>query len=103
YPIVCQVDQDVVLDRDWTARLVEQFDVEDVAAVQGVYVTDSQARLWSRVMNRDLEERYAAIQSETDHVCTGNVAYRLSALEAIGLFDESLGDGLDNDDRCAPE
>ena len=33
----------------------------------------------------------------TDHVCTGNTAYRLSALHAIGLLDESLGYGYDND------
>ena len=97
HPIVCQVDQDVVLEPDWIARLVERFDADDVAAVQGVYVTDPSARLLSRVMNRDLEERYAALGSETDHVCTGNVAYRLSALQAIGLFDESLGYGYDND------
>jgi GT2 family glycosyltransferase len=48
-------------------------------------------------MGRDLEERYAAIPFETDHVCTGNVAYRLEALRRVGFFDEQFGYGYDND------
>jgi glycosyltransferase involved in cell wall biosynthesis len=97
YSIVCQIDQDVVLRPGWMSALVRGFDADDVAAVQGIYVTDQRARLLSRVMARDLEERYAAIRGETDHVCTGNVAYRLNALQQIGFFDEQLGYGYDND------
>src|SRR6478609_8378406 len=97
YSIVCQIDQDVVLGAGWIAALIREFDADDVAAVQGIYVTDQRARLLSRVMARDLEERYAAIRGETDHVCTGNVAYRLNALQHIGFFDEQLGYGYDND------
>jgi hypothetical protein len=49
-------------------------------------------------MGLDLEERYGRIRgSATDHVCTGNSAYRASALRAVGLFDESFGYGYDND------
>jgi cellulose synthase/poly-beta-1,6-N-acetylglucosamine synthase-like glycosyltransferase len=33
----------------------------------------------------------------TTHVCTGNAAYRTDALRSVGLFDESLGYGYDND------
>ena len=49
-------------------------------------------------MSLDVEQRYAAIRgSDTMHVCTGNVAYRAHALHNVGLFDERLGYGLDND------
>ena len=49
-------------------------------------------------MGLDLEQRYAAIDgSDTDHVCTGNAVYRAAALHAVGLFDEHLGYGYDND------
>ena len=49
-------------------------------------------------MSLDVEQRYAALPSrETTHVCTGNVVYRADAIGAVGLFDEALGYGLDND------
>ncbi len=32
-----------------------------------------------------------------DHVCTGNTVYRAEALARVGLLDESLGYGYDND------
>jgi hypothetical protein len=46
----------------------------------------------------DLEQRYSAIRGiETEHVCTGNSVYRLEALRRVGLFDDRLGYGYDND------
>jgi hypothetical protein len=53
--------------------------------------------LLGRVMGLDLVQRYERIGEATDHVCTGNTAYRRSALVDAGLFDESLGYGYDND------
>src|SRR5437899_66946 len=97
YSIVCQIDQDVVLGAGWIATVIRKLDTDDVAAAQGTYVTDRRAGLFSRVMGRDLEERYAAIRGESDHVCTGNVAYRLDALRRVGFFDEQFGYGYDND------
>jgi hypothetical protein len=50
------------------------------------------------MMGRDLEQRYRRIRTdEVDHVCTGNTAYRASALHQVGLLDETLGYGSDND------
>jgi GT2 family glycosyltransferase len=98
FPIVCQVDQDVVLRPGWLQRLVGELRDPSVAAVQGYYATDASASLCARVMGFDLEQRYAAISgADTDHVCTGNTAYRAEALRRIGLFDESFGYGYDND------
>jgi glycosyltransferase involved in cell wall biosynthesis len=97
FPIVCQVDQDVALHPGWTDELLRALQVPGVAAAQGYFETDPNAGLFARVMGLDLEQRYAGIGSGTDHVCTGNAAYRLEALERVGLFDESLGYGYDND------
>jgi glycosyltransferase involved in cell wall biosynthesis len=98
FSIVCQIDQDVVVGPGWLGHVIAGFENSDIAAVQGYYVTDPTASLCVRAMSLDLEQRYAAIESdETDHVCTGNVGYRAEALRQVGLFDESLGYGYDND------
>jgi hypothetical protein len=49
-------------------------------------------------MSRDLECRYARLRGGfSDHVCTGNTVYRASAIHAVGLLDDDLGYGYDND------
>jgi hypothetical protein len=49
-------------------------------------------------MAMDLEQRYTRIAGgASDHVCTGNVIWRLAAVRGVGLLDESLGYGYDND------
>jgi glycosyltransferase involved in cell wall biosynthesis len=96
--IVCQMDQDVILQRGWLRELLRAFDEPDVAAVQGHYLTRPDAGFWARAMGRDLEHRYSRIRGQfVDHVCTGNTAYRRRALLQVGLLDESLGYGYDND------
>jgi cellulose synthase/poly-beta-1,6-N-acetylglucosamine synthase-like glycosyltransferase len=96
--LIGQVDQDVVLEPEWLDHLVETLTDPVVGAAQGYYLCAADARLFGRVMNLDLEQRYAAIRGcETDHVCTGNALYRAAALDRIGLLDESLGYGYDND------
>ena len=98
HPIVCQVDQDVILQRRWMASLLAELEGEGVAAAQGYYITDPTDSLWARVMGRDLEFRYSQIRGRhMDHVCTGNTAYRADLLREVGLFDESFGYGYDND------
>ena len=97
HSIVCQVDQDVVLGHGWMRTLVEALDDPTVGAAQGCYVTDPRGSFFTRVMGLDLEQRYSRLSAHLDHVCTGNTAYRVTALQAVGLLDESLGYGYDND------
>ena len=97
YPIVCQVDQDVVLEPGWLGALVACLDDSAVAAAQGRYVVDRNASFFARITGLDLEQRYARLEEHPDHVCTGNTAYRASALHAVGLLDDSMGYGYDND------
>jgi len=97
-PVICLVDQDVVLKPGWLAAILEPLLEPGVGAVQGYFATDRQAPTVARVAGMDLEQRYAAIgEGPTNHVCTGNSAYRAEALHKAGLFDESFGYGYDND------
>lgn len=98
HPIICQVDQDVILGPGWMSSLTRALSAPHVAAAQGYYLTPRDASIWARVMGLDLEQRYDRIRrSFVDHVCTGNSVYRADALHRVGLFDESLGYGYDND------
>jgi glycosyltransferase involved in cell wall biosynthesis len=97
-PLIAQVDQDVRLDPGWLATLADAFGDPEVAAAQGRYTTSAADPFWARVMGRDLEARYEAIRGlAVDHVCTGNTVYRATALHQVGLLDEGLGYGSDND------
>ena len=98
HPVICLVDQDVVLQPGWLAALLPAVLTPGVGAAQGYYVTNRDAPVVSRVAGMDLEQRYVAIgEGRTNHVCTGNSAYRATALREVGLFDESFGYGYDND------
>ena len=98
HPLICLVDQDVVLQPGWLTHLLAALAQPGVAAAQGCYVSDRSAPVIARVMALDLEQRYASLTgTTTDHVCTGNSIYRAEALRRVGLFDESFGYGCDND------
>jgi len=51
FPVICQVDQDVVLRPGWMRLLTEVLDDPTVAAVQGYYATDPGATMCARAMS----------------------------------------------------
>lgn len=98
HAVIAQVDQDVVLQPGWLARLLPQLAPPEVAAVQGRYVPDRADRVLARIAALDLALRYDRLpEGSTDHVCTGNSVYRREALVRVGLLDEGLSYGYDND------
>ena len=97
HPVIAQIDQDVAIDGGWLDRVVALFDDPRVGAVQGRYTARRGDSFFARVMALDLEQRYDRLGRVVDHVCTGNTAYRASALAAVGLLNEELGYGDDND------
>jgi len=97
HPLIAQIDQDVAIDSGWLERVAELFSDPRVGAVQGRYTTHPHDSFYARVMALDLEQRYDRLATDVDHVCTGNTAYRASALADVGLLNERLGYGYDND------
>jgi cellulose synthase/poly-beta-1,6-N-acetylglucosamine synthase-like glycosyltransferase len=97
HPVIAQIDQDVALEPGWLERVVTLFDDPRVGAIQGRYTAHAGDSFFARVMALDLEQRYDRLGDDVDHVCTGNTVYRASALAAVGLLNEDLGYGYDND------
>ena len=88
HDIICSVDCDVVLHKDWLRKVVEEFEDDGVGAVQGYFKTPNDVTLLARLMGYDVEARYDSINTRyVTHVCTGNTAYRREAIEKVGLFD----------------
>ena len=98
YDIVCSVDSDVVLHKDWLHKIMEEFDNSSVGAVQGYIKTPEGVSFLARMAGYDLEYRYDRLKSKyVTQVSTANTAYKRSALEKAGLFNPKFKYGYDND------
>lgn len=98
YDIVCSVDSDVVLHKDWLKKIIEEFDDPAIGAVQGYIKTPEGVSFLARMAGYDLEFRYDRLKSKyVTQVSTANTAYRRSAVEKVGLFDQQFKYGYDND------
>ena len=91
YPIICQVDQDVVARAGLAGGAARRaLDDPTVAAAQGYYVTDPAAPLSARVMGLDLEQRYADRRRRHGPRLHRQRALSRRRAARIGRFDESL-------------
>lgn len=98
HEIICNVDSDVVLQKDWLKKIIEEFDDPRIGAVHGYFETPKTMPLLARIAGYDLEERYSSIKGKyVTQVSTGNTAYRKIALDKVGLFDPRFKYGYDND------
>ncbi len=93
------VDADCCPEQDWLARLLEPFENARVGCVAGeISIIGSSTSLGDYLE----EKNYLSQQVNFQHpflpfAATGNVAFRMQALEHVGGFDETLIDGEDAD------
>lgn len=98
YDIICSIDSDVVIYKDWLTKIAEEFDDLSVGAVQGFIKTPEGVPFLIRMAGYDLEYRYERLRSKhVTQVSTANTAYRKSAIEKAGLFNPEFIYGYDND------
>jgi GT2 family glycosyltransferase len=91
-------DSDCVPRPDWIERLVAGFS-EGVVAVGGTYGIANPESLLAQLIHEEIMVRHEGFSEEVDFLGSFNVAYRKSAFDAAGGFDEDFtsASGEDND------
>jgi len=91
-------DSDCIPRRDWIERLVAGFE-DGVAAAGGTYGIANPGSWLARMVHEEIMVRHDRFGAEVDFLGSFNVAYRKSAFDGIGGFDEDFtaASGEDND------
>lgn len=89
--IVAFIDSDCVAERDWLASLTELFVTNDVAGVGGPIINISPPGWVSNYLQAAHFYRHRVRRGTVDYLVTGNVAFRRSALLAVGGFAADKG------------
>jgi len=96
--IVVVVDSDTYVHEDWLIEIVKEFRDLSVGIVGGYVATKSNAGFWARIVGYGAEDRYDKIESKyIDFVTSTCTAYRKKLFVEVGLFDEALRRGSDED------
>ena len=96
--IVLFTDSDCVPQHSWLENMTAPFDDPEISGVKGRYIT-RQKSLVARFVQLEFEERYRMLEKQQyiDFVDSYSAAFRKSALEHAGGFDESFPKA-DNED-----
>lgn len=89
--IVCFTDSDCIAEKNWLKEMIAPFANENVAAVQGRYLTQ-QKSLVAKFVQEEIEQRYDLLRKakNIDWVGSYSAAYRRDVFLAEGGFDESF-------------
>ena len=88
--LVAFTDADCIPEPDWVERLVEGFTRDGIVGVGGTYGIANPDNLLARIVHEEIMARHARFGDEVDFLGSFNVAYRRSAFEAVGGFDEAF-------------
>ena len=96
--IVVIIDSDIYLEEDWLDIIVVEFNDSKVGIASGYVATKSNAGFWAKVVGFESEDRYDRMKSKyVDYITSACTAYRREMLDQVGLFDEKLRRGSDED------
>lgn len=89
--IVAFIDSDCVAERDWLGSLTEAFTTSEVAGVGGPIINHCSPGWVTSYLQAANFYRHRARRGVVDYLVTGNVAFRRSALLAVGGFAADKG------------
>jgi len=92
------VDSDTYVEQDYLAKMLREFDDRKVGVVSGYVATKSNAKFWARIIGFESEDRYDQMKSKyVDFITSTCTAYRREVFSQVGLFNEGLKRGSDED------
>ena len=95
--IIWFTDADCVAEPDALRHLLSPFEDPDVGGVGGSFSMPNGGPLVSRLIHEEIIQRHRAMPTRINFVATGNAAYRRTALEQVGGFDERFARAQDAD------
>jgi cellulose synthase/poly-beta-1,6-N-acetylglucosamine synthase-like glycosyltransferase len=97
YPILCFIDADAKVERDWLRKVVPHLTEPQVAGVSGSIETWNNNNPWARSIGYELKNRYSRIGKYTGRIATMNLLLKKAVIEEAGGWDEKLPSQYDTD------
>jgi GT2 family glycosyltransferase len=92
------VDSDTYVHHDYLAKILEELEDNEAGIVSGYVATKPNAKFWARIIGFESEDRYDQMNSKyVDFITSTCTAYRKEVFNQVGLFDEGLKRGSDED------
>lgn len=96
--IILNIDSDTYISEDWLLKTITEFQETKVGIVGGYVATAPTSNFWAKMAGFESEDRSDRINSKyVDFVTSSCTLYRKELLTDVGLFDETLRRGSDED------
>ncbi len=96
--VVLIVDSDTYVEQDYLLKIVEELEDHKTGIVSGYVATKPNAKFWARVIGFESEDRYDQMTSKyVDFITSTCTVYRKEVFDQVGLFNEGLKRGSDED------
>jgi len=96
--LILNIDSDTYISEDWLTKVLGEFRNPQVGIVGGYVVTAPTSGFWAKLAGFESEDRYDRIKSKyVDFLTSTCTAYRRQLFIRVGLFNEALRRGSDED------
>lgn len=96
--VVLIVDSDTYVEKDYLIKILEEFKERKVGIISGYVATKPNAKFWARIIGFESEDRYDQMKSKyVDFITSTCTAYGREMFNQVGLFNEELKRGSDED------
>jgi len=96
--LILNIDSDTYIDEDWLTKALGEFKNPQVGIVGGYVATAPTSSFWAKLAGFESEDRYDRMRSKyVDFLTSTCTAYRRQLFTGVGLFNEELRRGSDEE------